>query len=203
MHNTDLIPTQEEVARFVLSTLRHSLRVEYYLNVFDIGHSDPQRPHDIYGNGNKFEWGVLGGLAMETDVDSDLFKQRVLPAMEIHRHYQHHHRIWNNATNISPEDGLRIGALDALCSYLDSRYYNGEVRAFDDLQGVINESDLFKRPWLSNIYHRMKKSGEIILDDVTLDNIPNVGISSLLYEKIVDRVVSVREMLHDKVGYDI
>ena len=60
--NPDLRPSPQEVRNWTLYTLKHSCQVEYYLTKLNLGSKDPQRPHDIVGEGNKYSWPVIKGI---------------------------------------------------------------------------------------------------------------------------------------------
>ena len=57
-------PSTESLNVFLLFTTRHACNVEYFLNKLELGSKDPERPHDLVGPGNKFEYSVLMGLAL-------------------------------------------------------------------------------------------------------------------------------------------
>ncbi|MBI2482967.1 hypothetical protein HYV74_02175 [Candidatus Uhrbacteria bacterium] len=59
-----LLPTVDELRWWMLHTVQHVYRVEYYLRELGLGAHDPERPHDIVGTGNKFEWQVASGFAV-------------------------------------------------------------------------------------------------------------------------------------------
>ena len=99
-------PSLAEIRNWLLSTLRHSCQVEYYLHQLDLGHNDPQRPHDITGEGNKYTWPVVRGLALEHRSDDPaFFEEHVLPAIEFHRRHQYHHQKWNQFDPSATPDG--------------------------------------------------------------------------------------------------
>ena len=115
---TEIKPTSKEIGDWLLSTVRHSAQVEYYLNKLNWGINDPNRPHDIVGPGNKFSWPVLKGLALQhRSEDPEFFIKNVLPSIEIHRQ-QFHHQKWNLPNSQATEDELMVGAVDAICSML-------------------------------------------------------------------------------------
>ena len=91
-----LMPTAEEVQRWVLSVTVHALHIEYFLQELQVGRDDPQRPHDLIGIGNKFEWEVMKGFALQwrDDGSDKFFRQYIAPALKRHR-VQYHHQPTN------------------------------------------------------------------------------------------------------------
>ena len=83
-------PTKEEVAKWMLSTLKHSNHVEYFLGKLGLGIRDPERPHDIVGSGSKYSLDVVRGLALQYREPKVDFKTCIAPSIEIHRHQYHH-----------------------------------------------------------------------------------------------------------------
>ena len=74
MPSIALEPTDKEIQAWLKSALEHVLSIEYYLHQLKVGKEDPQRPHDIVGPGNKLEWPVLRGFAIQyRDRASEIF----------------------------------------------------------------------------------------------------------------------------------
>ena len=96
----ELIPTEAEVRKWLISSLTHSMHVEYFLLNLGLGERDPERPHDLVGPGNKYEWDVIKGFALQYRLPKIDFKTHIMPSLAIHRQ-QYHHRMWNDP---SPED---------------------------------------------------------------------------------------------------
>ena len=49
-----------------------------------------------------------------------------------------HHKIWNDRN--SPDEWLKYGAIDAVCSLLEDREYQGGVHDWGDIRKVISSS---------------------------------------------------------------
>src|SRR3989344_2312013 len=111
----EIVPTTPEIKHWLVSTLRHVSQVEYYLDALNLGEKDPQRPHDIVGDYNKFSWPVIKGLALQDrSTDPDFFEDHVLPSINLHRKGQYHHQMWNfNNPKAAPED-MKVGAVDTI-----------------------------------------------------------------------------------------
>ena len=71
--NPNLRPSPQEVKNWMLSTLKHSCQVEYYLAKLNLDSKDPQRPHDIVGEGNKYSWPVIKGMAIQYRNNTPIF----------------------------------------------------------------------------------------------------------------------------------
>lgn len=81
----ELIPTENEIKTWLVSVLQHSCHVEYFLKKLGIGSNDSERPHDIVGPGNKYEWGVMKGLALQYRNPKPDFQIYILPSLNLHR----------------------------------------------------------------------------------------------------------------------
>ena len=58
-------PTETEVGDWLFFTGFHSTRMEICMDAMGIGARDSQRPHDIVGEGNKFEFEVIQGFSTD------------------------------------------------------------------------------------------------------------------------------------------
>ncbi len=138
----ELTPTDEEVKVCLISIVKHSSQVEYYLDKLKLGDNDPQRPHDIVGEGNKFSWLVFRGLALQyRSKDPVFFQNYVLPSIEIHRKGQYYHQMWNYPNPQATADDMKVGAVDALCSLLDNREYQGGAHSFEQIEDIIRRNE--------------------------------------------------------------
>ncbi len=211
---TDFKPTLKEIKNWLLSTIRHSCLVEYYLHKLNWGNNDDERPHDIIGDGNKFSWPVLKGLSIQDrSEDPEFFIKHILPSIELHRQ-QYHHQKWNlPSLHDNPED-MEIGAIDAICSLLGYRKYQGGTHTLKEIPEIIkkNQSERInllwtlepeRARWMWRAYLHMKK---IPMPNVkaikSLKNIPNIGIPKKTHEKIISRLDETIKILK-KQGYDL
>lgn len=205
MMTKELIPTNEEVKRWLISTLQHSCGVEYYLEKLTLGKDDPERPHDLVGPNNKFEWKVILGMALVYRRPKVDFEKYILPAISLHRQ-QYHHRMWNDP---DPDDitkqlpcasgsDMMVGAVDAACSLLENRVYsggneqneqNGRRHSWEEIEDALyNHNPAHKVPWSKIIVPQMKKLKQPNLELITsLENFPNIGLSSKTYDAIAER----------------
>jgi hypothetical protein len=177
---------------------------------------DDLRPHDIEGNGNKLMWAVIQGLALqnynihENGDNQDFFKKFVLPSIELHRQ-QHHHKIFNGpdfAEKFSylPKDavkgGFRLGALDALCSLLQNREYQGGKHTYDDLPAIIKSNPPHKQYTMNRMMNLMKELPQPDIEQINnLEDIPNIGLPPQMYAGIKERYFKAIQMLNDEQGY--
>lgn len=207
-----LRPTTEEVRSWLVSTVRHVCMVEYYLDRFDAGHLDPQRPHDVVGKGNKFSWPVLTGLAIQyrskdysPQEKEAFFKAHVLPSIEYHRQQQYHHQMWNFPNPKATDDDLFVGALDALCSLLDNRPYQGGAHAFEQLPEIISQEEKPRQKgWLEKAYLRMAAASfpQPAVQLITgVQNFPNVGLPQKVYDIICQKTGQALAHLRGEKGY--
>lgn len=208
MH-TQLVPTTVEVEKWLRCTLKHSAHVEYYLHHLGVGHEDPERPHDLVGPGNKLEWDVIRGFALQFRNPQPDFDIYTLPALKRHR-MQYHHRMWNEPdvsdrrkhNRDATPDALQLGAIDAICSLLEPRGYQGGAHSFEEIQAIIAKSAVaHKQPWLERILPRMQELPAPNLDVITsLRKFPNVGVPVIVH-RAMDRRIT--DALHElfTLGY--
>jgi hypothetical protein len=207
-------PTIKEVKDWLLSTVRHCCFVEYFLHKLNWGKEDPNRPHDIVGPGNKFSWSVLEGLAVQhRSDDPEFFIKNVLPSIEIHRQ-QFHHQKWNIPNVHDRHEDMEVGAVDAICSLLEYRRYQGGAHSLDEIPKIIKGIEIGRvrliwtveperAKWMWRAYKHMKK---IPIPDTklikSLDKIPNIGLPEKTYKKILSRLKETLKMLK-KHGYEL
>ena len=149
MVHEDLVPTDEEVGKYMLAYLQHSCNVEYFLRSFELGKDDPERPHDLVGVHNKFEWNVLKGFAVQYREPPVDFMKYVFPSLELHR-MQYHHKKWNGAgmsgaLDLGPGatiDDMWVGSIDAVCSLLENRGYQGGEHSYDVIANLADANTL-------------------------------------------------------------
>lgn len=204
-----LIPTEEEVERWLVSTLQHSCNVEYFLDKLNLGKEDPEKPHDLVGPGNKYEWNVVKGLALQFRKPD--FQTYILPALELHRQ-QYHHRKWNNPDpddknkpipGASEEDML-VGAVDAVCSLLENRSYQGGVHDYGGIVETAKNNPPHKTPYMLKIIDEMRILQQPTIEKITSLNVfPNIGLKEDVYDAILKRVHETVEMLRREQGYSL
>jgi len=206
-----LIPTAEEIHKWMMTVVRHASHIEYFLEHLQIGAEDPDRPHDIVGEHNKLEWDVLSGLALQfRDCGAEIMEkvivpQYVLPAVNLHRN-QYHHRIWNESLGEGRPDAMKLGAVDAVCSRLEStgRGYQGGHHSYDQITAVAHENPPRKANWMLEVIPEMQKIEKPRLNLITsLDRFPNIGISTHAYDTICGRVRDTLHELEHERGYKI
>jgi len=135
MENLTVRLREEEAIRKLTESIRHTYRVEWTLHQLGIYNSDPQRPHDSEGEGNKLDPNIATRLALEYRLpktrdlvpgtpDYILFNELVKPAILDHQKNQHHHRVWEGSILEAKDDDMRIGAVDTIIAmaYEDRSY---------------------------------------------------------------------------------
>ncbi len=203
MDAPELTPTEEEVGKWVLSSVRHCFNVECYLEKLDIDYPFIQRPHDLEGEGNKLSWPVIKGFALqyrEPNVDFDTY---IKPALELHRK-QYHHQMWNGLEvnpNATKAD-LLLGGIDAVCSLLEPRDYQGGAHDYKDAEEIAKKNPPQKVPYMLNAIEMMKRVKKPDLNAIkSINNIPNIGLKQPMYEAIVIRANEAVEMLRSEYEY--
>ena len=197
-------PTRHEIEAWLLGTIRHVQHIEYFLERLQIGKEDPQRPHDIIGYGNKFEWGVIRGFALQyRDRSPEFFDHYVAPSLERHR-CQYHHQKWNNQNPNATDEDMKVGAVDAVCSLLESdREYQGGKHTPTEIEEIIDKNQEHKRGWLRQIHteiQRIEQPNPQLIRD--LRDFPNIGINSNSYDILCARVSDTLKILEEH-GYKL
>jgi hypothetical protein len=186
----ELIPTTEEMRRWLLGTLRHVQHIEYYLERLGVGKEDPQRPHDIMGFGNKLEWEVMSGFALQyRDRSPAFFSAYIIPSLERHR-CQYHHVKWNAPNPQATSEDMKLGAVDAICSLLEpDREYQGGRHSASQIDDIIEGNPGYKQAWMREVHKEMKRIEAPPLHRIAgLRSFPNVGIVGSTYETIRGRM---------------
>jgi len=207
----NLVPTEGNVRAWMTSVLQHSCHVEYFLGRLDIDNDDPQRPHDLVGPGNKYEWDVLSGLALQYQDPTPDFETYILPALNLHRQ-QFHHQKWNEpnpmdktkrALGVSRND-MFVGAVDAVCSLLENRGYQGGVHDYDAIVKIARTNPPHKNHWMVKMIPRMAPLEQPKLERIaSLGDFPNIGLQRDVYDAIVERTCEAVEILRDSHGYSL
>lgn len=193
-------PTETEVRDWFLSTTRHSIRMELCLNALGIGTRDPQRPHDIVGEGNKFEWEVMQGFSTENRPGIN-HKEHVLPSLLRHR-MQYHHLRWNHENSGASDEDMMLGAMDAVCSLIENRPYQGGSHSSEEIQRIIGGNPLYRRRWMTDALTQIQKIHLPDLNQIlSLSLIPNLGLPKATHEAIVARVRETVALLDLEYGY--
>tara|TARA_Y100000310_G_scaffold301155_1_gene337371 strand:+ start:2864 stop:3490 length:627 start_codon:yes stop_codon:yes gene_type:complete len=204
MENENLKPTREEVYSWLLGTVRHVQHIEYHLERLQIGNEDPERPHDIIGPGNKFEWDVIKGFAIQYRNRSQEFFDTYVEPSRICHHAQYHHGMWNYPNPKAPEDSMKLGSVDAVCSLLEpDRAYQGGQHTNTEISEIIGKNPEYKQPWLRMIHREMKKVEKLDLLVIRdLHDFPNASINPETYDTLRARVDETLKMLEER-GYNL
>ncbi|MBU4245514.1 MAG: hypothetical protein ABIF85_07520 [Nanoarchaeota archaeon] len=199
----ELIPTEEEVGKWIVSSVNHCFNVEFYLEKLNINYPFIQRPHDLEGEGNKLSWPVIKGFALQYREPKVDFNTYIQPALELHRK-QHHHRMWNgdevnpNATKAD----LELGGLDSACSLLEPRDYQGGVHDYRGAEEIAKKNPKQKVPYILWAIDKIEHMENPNLNAIkSINNIPNTGLNQPMYEAIVKRTNEAVEMLRSEHGY--
>ncbi len=194
----NLLPTHEEIKRWIVGTLKHAIHIEYYLQRLQIGRSDIQRPHDLVGQGNKLEWTAIRGFAMQYRTEPGIFDLYVKPALDFHRQ-QFHHVCWNEFNPSASTDSMRLGAVDAVCSLLEPRGYQGGCHSYKDIYDIAEKNPIHKVAWMQMMAQEMAKIEAPDLTGVSLTNVPRCGLDIEKHEIVLERLHESLVMLeHDQ-----
>lgn len=201
----EIIPTEKEVLKEVKTTLIHTNHIEYFLTTLGIGDpNDPERPHDIYGPYHKFTWEWIKGHALQYRRDPNL-EHYIQASIELHRE-QTHHRLWNNPNHTASEDDMRLGAVDAICSLLEGREYQGGPHTYEEIPDICKDkSKPHQVKWIEEMLREMQLIEQPNLTLIKKSPIicfPNIGLPDQTYNRIVLATEDVMEMLKEK-GYNI
>jgi hypothetical protein len=205
----EMLPKEYEIKIWLVSTLKHSFHVEYFLEKLGLGREDPERPHDLIGLGNKFEWDVVKGFALQYRNPKPDFKTYILPALEIHR-AQYHHQKWNDPdsadiTKPTPEASagdMLVGAVDAVCSLLENRAYQGGAHDYSSVIEVTKKNPPHKIPWMLQVIPHMQELPQPDLTQIaSLIDFPNIGVKSEIYRAAVKRVQDTLLLLRTEHDY--
>jgi len=201
-----ILPNNIEVEKWINEVVKHSNHVEYYLHELNLGSKDPERPHDLVGKYNKFDWEVLNGMALTYREGVD-FEKYILPSIEKHRN-QYHHQMWNNYNTRATEEDLFVGVIDTVCSMLERRVYSGEdeklgrKKSWSVIEDVLyNKSSEYKIAPAKILLPEIRKITRPKLNLIKdIYDFPNIGIDKKIYDKIKERIDSVTTDL-EKKGY--
>lgn len=195
-------PMPEEIRRWITDTLRHAAHIEFYLDRLQIGRSDIQRPHDLVGVGNKLEWPAIRGFALQYR-GPEFFEPYVRPALEFHRQ-QYHHQAWNEFSQTSSPDAMRLGAVDAVCSLLEPRGYQGGCHDWDSIATISEDNPIHKVAWMHLVAGEMRKIEKPDLAVITIERPMRLpGLSAEKYEILVERVHETLTHLKHEQGVEL
>lgn len=198
---SDLRPTKEEITWWLTDTVRHAYHIEYFLQRLQIGTEDKQRPHDIVGVGNKLEWEAIRGFALQYR-GREMFQDHVLPSLEFHRQ-QDHHIAWNEYNPTASPDAMKLGAVDACCSLLEPRDYQGGCHTYSELYEIANNNPIHKTGWMLLVAQEMELVEQPVLANISLDNVPTLGLSAESHDILCGRISECRHMLASDHGIKV
>jgi hypothetical protein len=106
---------------------------------------------------------------------------------------QHHHRTWNWADENTPHEDMVVGAVDAVCSRMEDRAYQGGAMTYGEIRGFVKSGE-FKgtdrqRHYIEMVMGEMKllAQPEVGLID-SLHSFPNIGLPEPMYNRMVEKV---------------
>lgn len=205
----ELIPREEEVGKWLLSTVRHSFNVEYFLKHLNLDYPDIERPHDLIGPGNKLEWGAIKGFALQYRESGVDFDKYIKPALVFHRR-QYHHKIWNGPDPLNmfgfsqsiPRAVIVGGAIDAVGSLLEDRGYQGGAHTYSEAIEIAQKNPPHKAAYMLEVIPKMRAIKQPDLKAIqSIHDFSNIGLNQPIYEAIVKRTNEAIEMLRSEHEY--
>jgi len=195
------LPLQCEIDQWLLSTVQHVFHIEYFLQRLQIGNNTPQRPHDIMGIGNKFEWDIIKGLSLQyAHNGEEIYKDDIWKSIALHQQ-QYHHQMWDKLNPKATNNDMELGAVDSICSLLEDRQYQGGAHTFQEIEDMIGTRCApHALKWLRQVLPEMRKLDQPHLNKITLTTFPNIGVSPEIYDMIDERLHETKKMLNER-GY--
>lgn len=201
------LPTPKESEKWISETVRHAWHIEYYLQELQVGDTDTQRPHDIMGFGNKLEWEAIRGFALQyrgyelptPELRQAYFEKHILPSLNFHRQ-QDHHKSWNQYYPNATVDEMQLGAVDACCSLLEPRGYQGGEHTFAEVEEIALGNPIHKVAWMLMMGREMERIAKPAIANITLYKLPSKGISLESRDIIEGRVEETIIMLKQDHG---
>jgi len=203
LSNAEVLPNELEIVKWVLHTNIHAYHIEYFLQRLQVGSEDPDRPHDIVHKGSKFDWDAVKGFALQFRTEGrKLYRPQIMASREYHRQ-QYHHRQWNKFNSSATEDAMKLGAVDAVCSLLELREYQGGVHTYAQIEAIANKDPIPKKEWMKYAVSEMKKIRQPNLAEITaFSKIPREGITSQTYDTVISRAHETLRQLEMDHGYN-
>ena len=197
-----VLPNETEILKWILHVSTHAYNIEYFLQRLQIGSEDPDRPHDIVHAYSKFDWEAVKGFALQyRENGRELYEQQIMASREYHRQ-QYHHQKWNQYYPNATEDAMKLGAVDAVCSLLEPREYQGGVHTYTQIEVIASENPIHKIGWMKYAISEMKRIKQPNLSEITsFSKIPKEGITPETYDIIIGRVQETLTQLKQDHDY--
>lgn len=198
-----VLPNETEILKWILHTATHAYHIEYFLQRLQIGSEDPDRPHDIVHKGSKFDWEAVKGFALQFRKDGmKLYHPEIMTSREYHRQ-QYHHQKWNQVYPNATEDALELGAVDAVCSLLEPREYQGGAHTYEQIEEIASTNPIHKIGWMKYAISEMKRIKQPNLAEITcFSKIPKEGITPQTYDTIIGRAHETLHQLEQERDYN-
>jgi hypothetical protein len=206
----EISPSEEQVKRWLLETLRHSNHVMCYSELLGLDKRDPELPHDVVGPHNKLEWDVIYGCALgygNLDKHDPEIYELTKNSYFLHHYGQYHHRMWEGYDDGAVADDLKFGALDTICALLEKRPYFESFDSLEELRlnahNVIRGTNrLTKLQWIEAAGKMMGGAERPAIEKiVSLEDFPNIGVRPATYERLAERMQQCLRMLREEKGY--
>ncbi|MCK5107177.1 MAG: hypothetical protein KAQ83_00450 [Nanoarchaeota archaeon] len=195
-------PTPNLLKKSIERNMRHSYRVELICKKLGIKSNYPsQQPHDLKGLGSKLQPDVVFGFAIGLDLDKsdELYSEIINYAIDIHTSCQSHH----DERLISE---VKVQAIDALCTMIENRGYNGGPYNFKDISSKINIEEKGLKSFYMKMY--VKEMEKMDIPDLTvikldnLEDLKNLGVDSWIHKGIIGQGLEAIK-IYESVGYKL
>ncbi|MBS3170164.1 hypothetical protein J4223_00095 [Candidatus Woesearchaeota archaeon] len=194
-----MLAKKEELEKYLVATLRHSMEVHYYLAALNL-HS-LNKIHDLEGLNNKFEIDVALRLALgfkNGNAETE-FKQEIEIGKELHKKQKHHQILKTSNLDINEYSESLV---DAICAAKEERSYH-KKRTWDEILKNI-ESELPEKKLKALVIDLIKRMRRIAEPDVSLitnlRNFPNIGLEEKLYRRFRVRCAEALEVFQKELG---
>lgn len=199
----DLRPDKQALEHIDFETFRHIIHVHFYLEQ----HGITLRPEqDLHDKDKVTNQGIKEALALEycrgregyVDCDEPI-EQAIRQAVEQHRADSYHHQIWVGALADPRDDDYSEGAVDIICTIMERRPYFErmglaacsleEIAANPSayIKSLSNGDTVDKLPYVEESLQWMLEMKKPQLWQLkSLRNLPNIGLSTQLYERIIN-----------------
>ncbi len=199
----EILPDEIEILKWILHTDTHAYHIEYFLQKLQFGSEDPDRPHDIVHPYNKFEWEAVKGFALQYRKDGRKLYDKQIKASREHHRNQYHHQKWNQFCPNATEDALELGAVDAVCSLLEQREYQGGSHTYAQIEEIASKNSGQWKAWMKHAISEMKRIKQPNLAEITaFSKIPKEGITPQTYDVIIGRAHETLHQLEQDHGYN-
>jgi hypothetical protein len=194
------LATEKAVIQYLLNCSIHSSAAEYWTPRLQIKNQDPQRPHDLEGEGNKLEYEVIQELSLQHMPRPYRFQKQIFEGREKHR-IQDHHKKGNKPNPFATEEDIKFSVLDTILALGENRGYRKKDYSLLEMNEFMFPTH--QRPYVKPIITQMLDITKPETNRITsIHEIPNIGMPEEMYKSIIQKMSETIEMLREK-GYSL